>query len=162
MKQGNCSVCLKAIDLDSAPVLTMGAYGTPRCLCDECAELIENFTRGRDYGEITAAMDELSAKMSRANIDDKITVDCITEMLVAGAKRASAIKDGSYDFSLDGEEEEYVIPDELRESEEDRALDEKEAIAKEKTDRVMNWVWLAVLLGTLTLGVLWYFGVIVL
>ncbi len=160
MKRGNCSVCLKPIDLDTAPVLTMGAYGTPRCLCEECAEQVEIFTRGTDYDEIAAAMDEISARMSRANIDDKITVACVTDMLVTAAKRANDIKEGTYDFSLDEEEEEYVIPDELRESEEDRALDEKEAKSKEKMDKVMNWVWLAVLVGTVVFGVLWYFGVI--
>ncbi len=160
MKHGNCSVCLKPIDLDTAPVLTMGAYGTPRCLCGECAEQIEIFTRGTDYGEITAAMDEISTRMSRANIDDKMTVDCITEMLVNSAKRANEIKEGTYDFSLDTDEEEYIIPDELRESEEDRALDEKEARAKETMDKIMNWVWLAVLLGAAALAVLWLTGVI--
>lgn len=161
MKHGNCSVCLKLIDTDTAPVLTMGAYGTPRCLCDDCAEQIEIFTRGTDYDKITAAMDEIGERMSRANIDDKMTVSCVTHMLVDAAKRANAIKDGSYDFSLDTEEEEYIIPDELLESEEDRALDEKEARSKEKMDKVMNWVWLAVLIGTVTFFVLWYFGIIV-
>lgn len=151
---------MKAIDLDTAPVLTMGAYGTPRCLCDSCAEQVEIFTRGTDYDEIVAAMDEISARMSRANIDDKITSECVTGMLVDAAKRANEIKAGTYDFSLDAEEEDYEIPEELRESEEDRALDEKDARAKEKMDKVMNWVWLVALVGAVVFGLLFYFGVI--
>ncbi len=156
MKHGNCAVCLKPIDMDTAPVLTMGAYGTPRCLCDECAADVEKFTQGTDFDEISAAMDNISERMSRANIDDKMTVNCITEMLIDGAKRASAIKEGTYDFSLD-EEEEYIIPEELRESEEDRALDEKERIEKEKWDKVMNWFWLIALIGVVAFIIWWLY-----
>ena len=157
MKHGNCSVCLKPIDLDTAPVLTMGGYGTPRCLCDSCAEQIEIFTRGTDYEKITAAMDEISERMSHANIDDKMTVNCITEMLVESAKRANLIKDGTYDFSLDVDEEEYVIPDELRETEEDRALDEKEEKQKQLMDKIMNWFWAAALVGVAAFAIWWIF-----
>ena len=157
MKHGNCAICLKPIDMDTAPVLTMGAYGTPRCLCDECAADVEAFTRGTDYDTIAAAMDAVSERMSRANIDDKATVTCMTDMLGTAAVRANAIKDGSYDFSLDVEEEEYIIPEELRESEEDRALDEKEAREKEKWDKVMNWFWLVALVGVVAFIIWWVF-----
>lgn len=156
MREGNCSICLTSIDIDTAPVLVMGAYGNPRCLCDSCAEHVENFTRGRDYDSITASMDEISARLSKANIDDGLTVGTITNMLVTSAKRATAIKEGNYDFSLDVEEEEYIIPDELKESEEDRALDEKEELARKKFDKVMNWVWAAVAIATLAF-ILWKF-----
>ena len=157
MKHGNCSLCLKPIDMDTAPVLTMGAYGTPRCLCDECASDVETFTRGTDHDGITAAMDRISERMSRANIDDKVTVTCMTDMLSTAVVRANAIKDGTYDFSLDTEEEEYIIPDELRESDEDRALDEKEAREKEKWDKVMNWFWLIALIGVVAFIIWWVF-----
>lgn len=157
MKHGNCSVCLKPIDMDTAPVLTMGAYGTPRCLCDECAAQIDIFTTDTDYEKITAAMDEISARMSRANIDDKMTVNCVTDMLVTAAKRANDIKEGTYDFSLDAEEEEYIIPDELRETEEDRALDEKEQREKEKMDKFMNWFWLFALVGMVAFIIWWLY-----
>ena len=156
MREGNCSICLTSIDIDTAPVLVMGAYGNPRCLCDSCAEHVENFTRGRDYDSITASMDEISARLSKANIDDGFTVGTVTNMLVSAAKRATAIKEGTYDFDLDVEEEEYIIPDELKESEEDRSLDEKEELARKKFDKVMNWVWAAVGLATLAL-ILWKF-----
>ena len=156
MTEGTCAICLKPIDIDTAPVLVMGAYGNPRCLCENCSEHAENFTRGRDYDSITASMDEISARLSKANIDDNLTVGTVTNMLVTAAKRATAIKEGTYDFSLDVEEEEYIIPDELRESEEDRALDEKEELARKKFDKIMNWVWAAV--GILALAfILWKF-----
>ena len=157
MKEGTCSVCLTGIDLDTAPVLTMGSYGTPRCLCDDCAKHVENFTRGRDYDSIIASMDEISARMSRANIDDKVTSMCITDMLVSAAKRATAIKEGSYDFSLDVDEEDYEIPEELRETEEDRALDEKDAQDRKKLDKVMNWVWLGVIVAAAAFVIWWLF-----
>ena len=156
MKEGNCSICLTPIDVDTAPVLVMGAYGTPRCLCDDCSEHVENFTRGSDYDSITASMDEISARLSKANIDDNLTVGTVTNMLVTAAKRATSIKEGTYDFSLDAEEEEYIIPDELKESEEDRALDEKEELQRKKFDKIMNWVWAAVGIATLAF-ILWKF-----
>ena len=156
MKEGTCAVCLTPIDTDTAPVLVMGAYGNPRCLCDSCSEHVENFTRGRDYDSIIASMDEISARLSATNIDDGLTVGTVTNMLVTAAKRATAIKEGTYDFSLDAEEEEYIIPDELKESEEDRALDEKEELQRKKFDKILNWVWAAVGIATLVF-ILWKF-----
>lgn len=156
MKEGTCAICLTPIDVDTAPVLVMGAYGNPRCLCDNCAEHVENFTRGRDYDSVIASMDEISARLSSANVDDNLTVGTVTNMLVTAAKRATAIKEGTYDFALDAEEEEYIIPDELKESEEDRALDEKEELQRKKFDKILNWVWAAVGIATLVF-ILWKF-----
>ena len=156
MKEGTCAICLSPIDVDTAPVLVMGAYGNPRCLCDDCAEHVENITRGRDYDSLIESMDEISARLSASNVDDGLTVGTVTNMLVTAAKRATAIKEGTYDFSLDAEEEEYIIPDELKESEEDRALDEKEENDRKKFDKIMNWVWAAVAVATLVF-ILWKF-----
>ena len=153
-----CSICLKAITNEEAPVLTMGSYGTPRLLCDECAAHIENMTRGRDYESIVASMDAITEASSRANIDDKPTVTAVTSILQTSAERAAQIKDGTYDFSLDEiEEEDYEIPEDMKETEEDRALDEKEKKQNEKFDKILNWVWIAVIIAAVGFGVWWVF-----
>lgn len=142
----NCSTCLTRITSDDAPVLIMGAYGTPKLLCDDCAALVETITLGRDYDEITAAMQTLTDKMSSANIDDRFTVNTVTKILADSAVRAQKIKDGTYDFALDEQEEESFeeIPEELQETEEDRLLDEKEAEANAKFDKFMNKLWIGI------------------
>ncbi len=143
----NCCTCLTRIENEDAPVLAMGAYGNPKLLCDDCAELVETVNYGRDYDSIVEAMDRLTAKMSAANIDDRITVETVTEMLDSGATRAQQIKEGTYDFSLDEEKENEgmdEIPEELQETEEDRLLDEKEAEAIAKFDKILNWAWIGV------------------
>ncbi len=145
-----CSTCLARIENEDAPVLTMGAYGTPKLLCDDCARLVETVTLGRDYDGITEAMEALTAKMSAANVDDRATVATVTVLLSQSAKRAQQIKDGSYDFSLDAERENEgfdEIPEELQETEEDRLLDKKDAEATARFDRFMNWMWLGVGIG---------------
>lgn len=146
----NCSTCLKRIENEEAPVLAMGAYGTPKLLCDECAELIEKMTLSKDYDEITEAINSIAGKMSAANIDDRVTLDTMTDMLESSAKRAQKIKDGTYDFALDEVEADEgfdEIPEELRETEEDRLLDEKEAEANAKFDKFLNWTWIGVAIG---------------
>ena len=128
----------------------MGAYGTPKLLCDECAELIEKMTLSKDYDEITEAINSIAGKMSAANIDDRVTLDTMTDMLESSAKRAQQIKDGTYDFALDEVEADEgfdEIPEELRETEEDRLLDEKEAEANAKFDKFLNWTWIGVAIG---------------
>ena len=145
-----CCTCLARIENEDAPVLTMGAYGNPKLLCDECASLVETMSYGKEYDTVVAAMDSLTARMSAANVDDRFTVATVTEMLSECAERAQKIKEGSYDFSLDEEranEGMDEIPEELQETEEDRLLDEKEAASNAKFDKVMNWLWIGVGIG---------------
>ena len=140
-----CSTCLRKITSEEAPILTMGAYGTPKYLCDECAELIETITMGKEYDEITAAMQTLTDAMSKSNVDDRVTVETVTSMFEECAKRAQKIKEGTYDFALDDVEDGFdEIPEELQETEEDRILDEKEKAANEKFDKLMNKLWIVV------------------
>ena len=140
-----CCTCLTRLENEDAPVLTMGAYGTPKLLCDDCAALIETVTLGTDYDEITEAMNALTDVITRSNADDRKVVDTVTEILERSAKRAQQIKEGTYDFALDEVEEGFdEIPEELQETEEDRLLDEKEAASNAKFDKIMNWLWLGV------------------
>ena len=101
----NCCTCLARIEDENAPILTMGAYGNPKCLCPDCAALVETITFGKDYNEIKEAMENLTDRMSRSNVDDRVTVETVTAMLEDGAKRAQSIKEGTYDFALDEVEE---------------------------------------------------------
>ncbi len=143
----NCCTCLKNVDPDTAPVLIMGAYGTPKLLCDDCAALIDTMTLGRDYDEITSAMHTLTDSMSVSNVDDQIVFETVTKLLEDSAKRAQKIKDGTYDFALDEVENDDgfdELPDELQETEEDRLLDEKDAAANARFDKVMKWAWIGV------------------
>ena len=152
----NCCICLVGIEDENAPILTMGAYGNPKCLCPECAALVDTATSGKEYDAITAAMDDITAKMSKANIDDRVTVNTMTQLLADSAERAQKIKEGTYDFALDemeNDEEGFDdIPEELQETEEDRLLDKKEEEANAKFDKVLNWMWIA--LGVVALFVI--------
>ena len=141
----NCCTCLSRIENDDAPVLTMGAYGTPKLLCDDCAALVETITYGRDYDEIAEAMSTLTDVITKSNADDRKVVATVTEILENGAKRAQQIKEGTYDFALDEVDEGFEeIPEELQETEEDRLLDEKEAESNARMDKFINWMWIGV------------------
>ena len=88
----NCCTCLVRIENDDAPVLAMGAYGTPKLLCPHCASLVDTITIGRDYDEIASAMNEITERMSAANTDDRVTVETMTELLKNSAERAQKNK----------------------------------------------------------------------
>ena len=153
----NCCTCLKRIESEDAPVLAMGNYGTPKVLCDDCAALIEKMTLGKDYDEVTEAMHSITDIMSAANVDDRVTLATMTEMLENSAKRAQQIKEGTYDFALDEVESEEgfdEIPEELQETEEDRLLDEKDAELDAKFDKIMGYAWIGV--GAIMVGYLIY------
>ena len=124
----------------------MGAYGNPKVLCDDCANLVETINFGKDYNDITAAMQKLTDTMSASNVDERVVMETVTNMLEDCAKRAQKIKEGTYDFALDDQSDvgEYELPTELHETEEDRLLDEKDKAASEKFDKLMNWAWIGV------------------
>ncbi len=136
---------------EDSPILVMGAYGIPKCLCDSCASDMELVTGGKDYSEIESAMERIGKKMSSFSAD-KQTFETVNELLKSAAERAKKIRDGSYDFSLDNEElessDELIdIPEELRESEEDIALDKKDEEKQKKFDKFFNWVTIGMIIG---------------
>ncbi len=159
MTESNCSICLSPVDGESADILTMGAYGTPKCLCDGCSALMRTATSSRDYDEICAAMDEVGRRIFDANIDDRRVIATVSGIFDASRERAERIKDGSYDFSLDTEEpdeEAADVPEELLESEEDRALDERDEEKRRKWDKILNWVSLGIIAAAVAF-IIWYF-----
>ena len=64
MSSRKCCLCSKIIESETADILTMGGYGIPRYLCEECAGDLNTVTRGATSADIHAAMDRLGKKMS--------------------------------------------------------------------------------------------------
>jgi hypothetical protein len=149
-----CSVCRGKAGSDAA-VLTMSGYGNPRYLCYECEALLDTATGGDDFDKIAEATEEISARLAKANCEDTVVLEELNVILRDAARRAKAIKDGSYDFSLDEDEDDGIpdeVPEELAESREDRALDEKDARANRILDSIFSWA-----AGLLFAGLVIYF-----
>ncbi len=152
-KEKNCALCGALPEREEPAILALGNYGYPRYLCEECEAELDTATLGKDYDAVAGAIERLAKKTDSFGKDDKITLKTMKEILESAAKRAAAIKDGSYDFALDREEpsedEEGFdeIPEELRESEEDKALDAKEAALGKKLDKFINWFWVVAFAG---------------
>jgi uncharacterized protein YlaI len=149
-KEIHCALCGRIPEVEEPAVLTLGKYGKPRHLCEDCEAELDVATLGRDYDEIVDAIDRLGKKATTFGKDDPATLSTMKGILMNAAKRAAAIKDGEYDFDLDenpappeGEEETEgfdEIPEELRETEEDRIADEKEAAVNKKWDKIITIV----------------------
>ena len=154
-----CCMCQTVIERDDAPVLTMGAVGNPRLLCDECSELLDAATMGKDFDAIEAAMDKIGEKMGNGN-PDRATYNIVSNLMAEAAGRAKAIKLGKYDFSKDEmsdelDEDEFAeIPEELLETEEDIAKDKEDEEKAKKFDKVYNIV-LAVFIAAFVGILIW-------
>ncbi len=128
----------------------MGGYGNPKYLCDECAADFDTATAGTNYDEIKSAMDKIGAKLTENDTDDTTVLRAVDEIFTEAGERAEKIKEGTYDFSEDEQSEESEdVPEELLESEEDKALDAKEAKTNKKIDSIFNWVFAAVFVAAL-------------
>lgn len=137
-----CCICGSENLREDAPVLTLGATGYARYLCDDCDALLETATRGTDFNAIKEAMDKLGKTMADGN-PDEATFYIASEIMIDASDRAKAIKDGSYDFALDevnNNEGFDELPEELRESEEDIELDRQEEEKNKKFDKVYNGI----------------------
>ena len=161
MREDYCSVCFTAVDGDEAAILAISGAGVPRCLCAECAQEIETASDGREYNESTDAIGRLGKKLNDTNTDDPVVVDTMSEILKSAAERASLIKSGEYDFSKDENDSSDAdlleeIPEEMLETEEDRELDAADAERATRFDKFFNWVWAAMLIGSVAFLV-WYF-----
>ena len=94
----------------------------------------------RDCSEISSAMDRITKKITDAGVDDKLSLKTVSELLSEAKERAEKIKLGEYDFAREEEDDAAVeeVPEELRETEEDKILDEKEREQNKKIDRVIG------------------------
>ncbi len=152
-----CSICNNKVDEQTAPIIAMGGYGYPRYICDECAEKIEIITHSRDVDEIKAGIADIVDKMENGELNDKILIKSVCEILDTAKERLLLIERGEYDFSLDesdSADEEGDIPEELLESEEDKIIDEREKEEKRRFDNIFNWVALGVFSVVLIAGIL--------
>lgn len=157
MSTERCSLCLEAVEGDTADILTMGAYGTPKYLCPDCAKKIDNIVSGRDYDSIVRTLDEVNTLVLKNNIDNRAVVETVTEILAIGADRANRIKDGTLDPDAEIEEQaQFEITEDLEELEEDKELDQKDAENQKKFDKITSIISAAVL--AFTFGyMIWYF-----
>ena len=136
----NCCICERNVEREDAPILAMGGAGYARVLCEECDRELQVATRGHDVDEIKAAINSLSTKMANGE-PDAVTYRMMNEILVTATQRAMEIKDGTYDFARDDEEDNEgfdEIPEELLESEEDIELDKKDEEKAKKFDKVYS------------------------
>ncbi len=134
-------MCDVNIEREDAPVLSMGAAGNPRLLCDRCAGLLDTATLGRDFDEIKDAVEEIGNIMAD-NDPDGVTFSIVSSLMVDASDRAKAIRDGSYDFALDSQENEDEldeIPEDMLESEEDIEKDKEEEEKLKKFDKFYNY-----------------------
>lgn len=162
MKRCNCAICLKLVDEESAPILTMSGAGVPRYLCEECEVDVATVSESLVHGEIAEATKKILSKITENNIDDPVTMRTVTDILSDGATRAAAIEDGTYDAETEAAESEESeifeeIPEELLETEEDRALDEAEEEKYKKIDKVLSWIWAVAIVAIVGLMAWWLF-----
>ena len=151
MEMERCCICERAIEREDAPVLSMGGAGYARLLCDDCDRMLETATLGTDIKAIEQAMDRIGKIMADRD-PDPVTLATVSTLMFEASERAKAIREGSYDFSLDRAESEGMeeIPEELLETEEDKERDRIEEEKNKKFEKVYNFV----LIGAIAVAVL--------
>ena len=151
-KNKNCALCGRLPEVDEPAILALGKYGAPRYLCEECEGELDTATLGTEYDKVVDSIDRLGKKATGFGKDDPVTLRTMKSILENAAKRAKAIKEGTYDFALDEDQtcEGYdELPEELRETEEDAELDRRDAESAKKFDKVLNWLWVGVFAGVI-------------
>ena len=150
-KEIYCALCGRIPECEEPAVLTMGRYGKPRHLCEECEAQMDTATLGREYDEIVDAIDALGKKATGFAADDEPTMNVMRAFLMRAAKRAAEIKEGNYDFDADSDQtaDEDAegfdeIPEELLETEEDAELDRRDEEKAKKFDKFLNGLWIGV------------------
>jgi hypothetical protein len=136
-----CVICKRPIEKEEPAVLTMGGFGVPKCICGQCEETIDKMTTGTDYEEIIESCVSLGESLTRGDTGDNSVIATVNGLIKNASERAAKIKDGTYDFSLDekSDDEDFEITEDIAETEEDRALDEKEAKANKVLDTILTW-----------------------
>lgn len=146
-----CCICGVDVNPEIASILTMSGYGNPKYLCNECEALIDTATLGNDYDKIKDSMALLGKTLADNDNGDTTVLDALTDIMTAAGERAEKIRDGSYDFSLDSVEVTDgfdEIPEELKESEEDKIKDKRDEKINRILDKVTSWICGAAIVGT--------------
>ena len=156
----HCSVCKREVNEEEAAILAMGGFGNPRYLCDECTEDVENVLKARDPEKIEIAMAKISDNLSKSGSDDELVLNTVKDIFSAAGERAKKIKEGTYDFSEDENTEESIldIPEDLLETEADKALDEKDAKREKMYDKILNWIYLVIFVAAVALSAVLILG----
>lgn len=166
-----CSFCLRTIEGDDAPILTISGFGKPRLLCPHCDKLVGTICDSTDKVEVSEAIEKIGESLTLANVDDKAVFDTLKAMIDEARVRIeegvlpitdapdeqgdAVAEDNEADTLVKNTEaaaeEIFDIPEELRESDEDRAKDEKEAKHSKVMDSVVGWAAAAILVATIVI-----------
>ena len=154
-----CSICGKEVNEEESLILAMGGFGNPKYLCSVCAKHIDTATESTDPVEIELAMAKISDSLSATAVEDPLVAKTIKEIFAAAGERAKKIKDGTYNFSEDEKSEEELldVPEELLETEEDKALDEKDAKTSKILDKIFNWIYFAIFVVAIFFIIVYFF-----
>ena len=138
----NCSVCRKEITEKEPAVLVMSGFAYPRYICAECESLFDKATLSHDPEEINSSIEEIGNRLVRANNDDKLILESVSNIIDEAKERGALIAGGEYDFSNDeceiSDDQLDDVPEDLLETEEDKALDEKEKKRNKTLDLITN------------------------
>lgn len=154
-----CSVCQQQFESEAPDVLTFTKKGAAKLICPHCKEIYETASFSRDPDEAATAIKEL--REITAQNHDAIVLDLFAETFPEMEARVTAIRDGSYDFSLDElSDEDDGIPEEYKQDPEEAA--EEARLAEEAKritpiDRIITALWIVVgIVATISLGLTIY------
>ena len=151
----SCSICKKSINADTAPIIAMGGFGHPRCICDECAEKLDIMNNSIDIAEIKSAMNYIAETMANNPTDDMVAHNAVKVILIEAGARIKKLEDGTY-VDSENEDEMLDVPEELAETEEDRELDRQDEEKNKKLDTIFNWITIGII-GAAAIGIIIYF-----
>lgn len=165
-----CSICLKNIDEENAPILTISGYGKPRYLCPHCEKLVSTVCESNDRGEVSEAIEKIGASLTVESVEDKPVISALNELFEEAKARLENPEayNKAKEAEIDGDEAEglcdspesaatenveseeiFDIPAELCESEEDRQKDEDDKKKSKIFDTVIGWAAAAILIGAI-------------
>lgn len=154
----SCAICGAATDKENAPILAMGGFGNPRYVCNDCAEKLETVTKSMDPSEINASIETLADRIAKKNTDDPVTINTLTDILRGAKERAELIENGEYSVDENAADDELVddFPEELAETEEDKALDARDAEKNAKIQKILDIVTFGII-GAAVVALVLYF-----
>ena len=154
-----CSICKAEVDEEKASILTMGGFGNPKYLCEKCAGDMDKVTESDDPDMIREGMDGILNSITKSGVDDQVVINTVKNIFADVNERIAKIQSGNYSPDEDEawEEELLDVPEELKESEEDRKLDEEDARKAKIVDRIFNWIGIPAFVIAMVLIVIYYF-----
>lgn len=138
----HCVICKRLIEKEDPAILTMGGYGVPKCICENCEIVMDTINESEDANEIREGCRKLGEALTRGDTGDESVIEIVNEIISDASEKAARIEDGTYDPEAEAAdaEEEFDITEDLQETEEDRKLDEEDARANKIYNTVSSWV----------------------